>query len=123
MMARTCGTSFEELSEGDGIAFRAPSHLQVKRVTFHNRESQSAAVLSPFHDSLTHTKRVKFGGEILAALWPREPREPRERGGQASRPAHVSHVSHVSGGQMSRPAHVNHVSHVSGGVRRAGRPR
>ena len=62
--------------------------------------------------------RVEIGGEILAALWPREPREPRERGGQASRPAQVSHVSHVSGGsgEPARPGEPREPRELGGGM-------
>jgi hypothetical protein len=122
--ARTFGTSFDELSDGDGIAFSFGTHLQVK--------SESPAIIGNriplqfFPRSTTpHTHETRgIRGEIIAALWPREPREPRERGGQASRPAQVSHVSHVSGGvrRAGRPQ-VSHVSHVSGGFRRAAQPR
>jgi len=138
--ARTFGTSFDELSDGDGIAFSFGTHLQVK--------SESPAIIGNriplqfFPRSTTpHTHEARgIRGEIIAALWPREPREPRERGVRRAGPPQVSHVSHVSGGggepagpgepreprerggQASRPAQVSHVSHVSGGVRRAGRP-
>ena len=121
------------------LRFAHPPLPGEKRVTFHNRESQPAAVLSPIHDSHTHTKRVKFGGEILAALWPREPREPRERGsdepaspreprepreqGGSGEPAspREPREPRERGGQASRPAQVSHVSHVSWGVARAKR--
>ena len=86
--ARTFGTSFDELSDGDGIAFSFGTHLQVK--------SESPAIIGNriplqfFPRSTTphtHTKRVEFGGKSL------------------QHSGHVSHVSHVSGGsgEPARP--------------------
>jgi hypothetical protein len=114
--ARTFGTSFDELGDGDGIVFSFAHPLAgEKRDTYHNRQSHSAAVHSPSHDS-SHTRSAwNSGGKSLQhsghvshvshvsggagePAGPGEPREPRERGGQASRPAQVSHVSHVSRG-------------------------
>jgi hypothetical protein len=108
--ARTFGTSFDELGDGDGIVISFAHPLAgEKRVTYHNRQSHSAAVLSPSHDS-SHTRSAwNSGGKSL------------------QHSGHVSHVSHVSGGvrRAGRP-HVSHVSHSSEprerGVRRADRP-
>ena len=79
--ARTFGTSFDELGDGDGSAFSFAHPLAgEKRVTYHNRQSHSAAVLSPSHDS-SHTR----------SAWNSDGKSLQHSG-------HVSHVSHVSGG-------------------------
>jgi hypothetical protein len=85
--ARTFGTSFDELGDGDGIVFSFAHPLAgEKRVTYHNRQSHSAAVLSPSHDS-SHTRSAwNSGGKSL------------------QHSGHVSHVSHVSGGSTGEPA-------------------
>jgi len=99
--ARTFGTSFDELGDGDGIVFSFAHPLQVK--------SESPTII---------------GNRIPLQFFPRPttPHTHEARGirgeNHCSTLAQVSHVSHVSGGvrRAGRPQ-VSHVSHVSGGVR------